>query len=119
MRIATDAASPPRAALRIEVPSAAYTASAQNAAAGTSLMSVLNIIRNVGLVATSHAAARPIASDCTRRPIKNVVQTRSAPVSGTTRNAPVWPATVLNAAISSGNPGPVTGVMAVPSSTAA
>src|SRR5689334_23901312 len=42
----------------------------QNAAAGTSLITVLNIIRNVGLVATSQAAARPMTSDCTRRPSK-------------------------------------------------
>src|SRR2546423_13867941 len=111
MRIATDAASPASAALRSEVPSIPYTARAQKAEAGTSLICDLNIIRKVGLVAMSHAALMPIRSDATRRPIRNVVHTSSAPVIGTTRNAAACPPRVLNAAIRSGRPGPVIGVM--------
>jgi hypothetical protein len=42
-----------------------HEASAQKAAAGTSLIGSLVIVRNAGLVATSHAAPRPIAEEPT------------------------------------------------------
>src|SRR5882672_5319179 len=86
MRIAIDAASPAPAALRTVRPSTPYVARAQNAAAGTSLIGDLNIIRKVGLVATSHAPPSaiqsPLRSEPSLRPIRNVVQTSSVPQSG-------------------------------------
>ena len=88
------------------------TASAQNAAAGASLITDLLITSPVGLVATSHAAARPTASDPSLRPIMKVAHTRSAPLNGTTQNIAQCPATALNAAIIIGSPGAVTGTIA-------
>ena len=59
MRIAIAVARPASAALNLESSSTFHVASAQNAAAGTSLIGSLIIVRNVGLVATSQAAPRP------------------------------------------------------------
>ena len=62
MRIAIAAASPPRRA-ESGVSRTFHVASAQNAAAGTSLIGSLIIVRNAGLVATSQAAPRPRRAD--------------------------------------------------------
>jgi hypothetical protein len=118
MRIAIAAVSPAATALRTVWPRIQYVARAQNAAAGTSLICDLNIIRKVGLVATSHAPPSPSESDPSLRPIRNVVQTSAAPETGATRKAAGCPAANLKAAISSGRPGPVIGAMAVSFGTA-
>jgi hypothetical protein len=86
--------------------------------AGTSLICDLNIMRNVGLVATSHAPASARRSEPRRRPIKKVDHTSNPPVRGTTRNALAWRPIDLNAAISNGSPGGVTGAMAASRATA-
>src|SRR6185503_12722000 len=112
IRIASAENAPAATAAGVVRPSTAYVASVQNAAAGTSLICDLNIIRNVGLVAVSHAAASPAVGDSTRDPTRNVAQTSTAPVSGTTRNALACPNAALKPAISSGRPRPVAGAIA-------
>ena len=87
---------------------------AQNAAAGTSLIGDTSMASTAGLVATSHAAASPSASESSRRPIANITHTSSAPLSGVTRNIAQCPAISFAAAIISGSPGAVTGTRAGP-----
>src|SRR5688572_24564584 len=87
---------------------------AQKAAAGTSLIGDTSMASIAGLVAISHAAANPNASESSRRPIAKVIHTRSAPVSGVTRNIAQWPAINFTPAMMSGRPGAVTGTSAGP-----
>ena len=95
--------------------SAKNSATAQNADAGTSLIGETSMARNAGLVASSHAAASPIAGEPSRRPMANVIQTRSAPLSGGIQNMAQWPAMNFVAAIINGRPGAVTGTSDAPS----
>ena len=119
MRIAIAVAAPASAALNLESSSTFHVASAQNAAAGTSLIGSLIIVRNAGLVATSQAAPRPRRSDRSCRPMPNVAQIKSPAVIGTTRKSAACPATAFIAAISSGSPGPTMGAIADSFATAA
>src|SRR5262245_33212736 len=119
IRIASDVARPAATALETVGPRIQYVAIVQNAAAGMSLICDLNIMRNVGLVATSHAPASPRRSEPRRRPSRNVDHTSNPPVNGTTRNAAAWFPMDLNAAINNGSPGGVIGAMAASRATAA
>ena len=84
--MATLEASPAVSAALSDSPNAKKIAVVQNAAAGTSLIGDTSIASTAGLVASSHAAPRPIHGDPSLRPIANVIQTSSAPVSGVTQN---------------------------------
>src|SRR5262245_30122242 len=86
IRMAADALRPAPSIEAAEGRSNAAMASAQNAAAGTSLMMDLLIERKVGLVAMSHAAASPMPGESILRPIMYVDHTSRPPVSGTTEN---------------------------------
>src|ERR1041384_1213900 len=69
IRIATAAAAPAAPALTTVPPSAPAIAIAHAAAAGTSLIGAIIMNSIAGLVATSHAAARPTAGRSIRHPI--------------------------------------------------
>src|SRR5438132_8808390 len=114
IRMATLEASPAISAALSDSPNAKKIAVVQNAAAGTSLIGDTSIASTAGLVASSHAAPRPIHGDPSFRPIANVIQTSSAPVSGVTQNIARCPAMVFAAAIINDSPGAVTGTNAVP-----
>ena len=98
MRIAAAAATPPNAGFRLRLPVTNATDNIHNAAAGTSLMGWTSWYRKIGLDAATRADARPIRR-LTRDATTNVAPTRSAPKSGTTRNAASTPPAATNGAI--------------------
>src|SRR5581483_6116667 len=112
MSSAAPIARPQQTASRFDSPSAKYTAAAQHAAAGTSLIGETSMAMTTGLVATNQAAINPVSGDPRRTPIANVIQTSTKPVSGVTQNIPACPNTAFASAIISGRPGAVTGTIA-------
>src|SRR5688572_8403868 len=119
IRIAIAAATPATTVFQRHLSSAFHVATAQNAAAGTSLIGSFVIVRNAGLVATSHAAPTPRDEEPSWRPIANVDQINNAAARGTTTNIAACPPIPLNSAMSSGRPGPTADAIAEPSATAA
>src|SRR3954452_10271550 len=104
IRIATAAAAPAATALATVPPSAQAIAIVHAAAAGTSLIGATSMNSIAGLVATSHAAARPTAGRSMRQPIAYVASTSAPPHNGTTQNIAHDPNATRAAAISSGSP---------------
>ena len=112
IRIAIAAATPETTVLQRDASSAFQVASAQNAAAGTSLIGSFTIVRNAGLVEVSQAAPSPSDEEPSVRPMANMDHTSSAAVIGTTRKSAAWPPIALNRAMSNGRPGPTADAIA-------
>src|SRR5262249_20749675 len=114
VRIATPAMTPPAARLGMVPRRTQAVATAQPAAAGTSLIALNTMPWNPGLVTSSHAPSAPIQSDPSRRPMTNVAATRIAPPNGAIQNGAESPPTTLARAITSGRPGGYIGTIAAP-----
>src|SRR3954471_24642979 len=116
IRIAAPAAAPLARAAHLPDRRAMASESAQNAAAGMSLIGELvSWNRKAGLVDRSAAAVTPAHRSLSWRPRSQVAQTVNAARSGTTANTALAPPASSNTAISIGNPGDVTGTMVAPS----
>src|SRR5436190_23618563 len=111
IRTAQASAIPAPTAVATVPPSTHHRQSAHAAAPGASDIDVVRLVRNVGLVAVSQAAASATYGDVSLEAKPYVASRNAAPRSGTTQKIAHGPATRDAAAIKRGNPGEYVGTI--------